>query len=143
MEHNMNGLLCPQLVKMDGVGNLTLIAEEKLNITIPPNDIENESRIIPEVSPASAPSFLVTANPLLPPEYKEVLDYNGLQYMNGFLRTQIGQYCQIEFLVGNTIVVKAGNLIGVGLNHILLQEVDSGDIIVCDFYLIKFIKFFQ
>ena len=40
----------------------------------------------------NSPVFRVPANPLLPEEYSEFLDYNSLQYLNGFFRTQIGRY---------------------------------------------------
>ena len=49
----------------------------------------------PMVLPNS-PTFTVPANPLLPPEYSEVLDYNALQYLNGIFRTQIGRYVRVQ-----------------------------------------------
>lgn len=81
------------------------------------------------------------ANPLLPPDFQTVLDYEGLQYLNGYLRTQINNYVEVEFLVGSTnITSKTGKLIGVGLNYILLEDLKSGDIMACDFYNIKFCR---
>ena len=67
----------------------------------------------------------------------------SLQYLNGFMRTQIGRRVSIDFLVGsNTIVTKLGYLLGVASNYILINELDTNDITTCDFYNIKFIRFF-
>lgn len=91
----------------------------------------------------NAPSFKVPANPLLPAEYKEVLNYNDIQFLNGFIRTQIGRYIRVECLVGsNNIEIRAGYLIGVGLNYILLQESVTGNIISVDFWSIKFVYYY-
>lgn len=91
----------------------------------------------PEVLP-DAPTFRVPANPLLPGGYQEVLDYNAVQYVNGFYRTQIGRYVKVEQLMGsNTIDTQEGFLIGVGINYILLQEAPTGNVLVVDIYGIK------
>ena len=67
----------------------------------------------------------------------------SLQYMNGFLRTQIGRIVQVQFLIGtNTLVDRMGLLLAVGANYILLNEIETDDILVCDFYNIKFIRFY-
>lgn len=67
----------------------------------------------------------------------------SLQYLNGFLRTQIGRRVSIDFLVGsNTIVTKLGYLLGVASNYILINELDTNDLTTCDFYNIKFIRFY-
>ncbi len=93
--------------------------------------------MVPDIIP-NAPTFTVPANPLLPEGYREVLDYNSLQYVNGFFRTQIGHYVRVEQLMGsNTIENKEGYLIGVGINYILLQEMPTGNIQVIDAYGIK------
>lgn len=67
----------------------------------------------------------------------------SIQFLNGFIRTQIGRHVQIDFLVGsNTITSKNGYLLGVGANYILINELDTNDITACDFYNIKFIRIF-
>lgn len=67
----------------------------------------------------------------------------SLQYLNGFLRTQIGRRVSIDFLVGsNTIVTKSGFLLGVASNYIMINELDTNDLTTCDFYNIKFIRFY-
>ena len=86
----------------------------------------------------NSPRFKVPANPLLPPEYSEILDYNAVQYQNGFFRTQIGRYVKVEQLVGSDIIEEYyGFLIGVGINYIVLQDYDSDNIRVLDIYGIK------
>jgi hypothetical protein len=67
----------------------------------------------------------------------------SLQFMNGFMRTQIGRKVTVEFLIGtNTLVDKTGTLLAVGANYILINEIETDDILLCDFYSIKFMKFY-
>lgn len=67
----------------------------------------------------------------------------SLQFLNGFIRTQIGRRVTIDFLVGsNMIETKSGYLLGVASNYILLNELESNNITACDYYNIKFICFF-
>lgn len=67
---------------------------------------------------------------------------DSIQYLNGFIRTQIGRRAQIQFLMGNSdLVTKDGYLLGVGSNYILINEIGTNDITACDFYNIKFIRF--
>lgn len=67
----------------------------------------------------------------------------GIEYLNGLIRTQIGRRASIDFLLGSSgMVTKDGYILGVGSNYILINEVDTDDITACDFYNIKFIKFF-
>lgn len=67
----------------------------------------------------------------------------SIQYLNGFIRTQIGRRVKISFLVGsNTIEEKDGYLLGVGANYILLNELDTNDLTACDFYNVKFMRFY-
>ena len=68
---------------------------------------------------------------------------NSVEFLNGFLRTQIGRRVRVEFLVGtNTFTDKSGLLIGVGANYILLREAESDDILTCDFFNIKFVTIY-
>ena len=91
----------------------------------------------PQVLPSN-PIFTVPANPLLPEDYSEVLDYNSLQYLNGIFRTQIGRFVRVQQLIGsNTTQDFDGFLIGVGINYIILQEYANQDIRILDIYGIK------
>jgi len=62
-------------------------------------------------------------------------------YTPGWLRTQIGKLMRVEFLIGTNgpLVDRTGVLLGVGASYILLQPVNSDDIIMCDIYSIKFV----
>lgn len=67
----------------------------------------------------------------------------SIQYMNGFLRSQIGRLVEVDFLIGsNSVITKEGYLLGVGGNYILINEIGTNDITACDFYNIKFVRFF-
>lgn len=102
-----------------------------------PDSSSSRQSSAPELIP-DTPTFKVPANPLLPPGYQEILDYNAVQYVNGFYRTQIGRYVRVEQLVGsNTLDTQEGFLIGVGINYILLQEAPTGNVQVVDIYGIK------
>lgn len=91
----------------------------------------------PQIIPNN-PTFTVPANPLLPEEYSEILDYNSLQYLNGIFRTQIGRFVRVQQLIGsNTTQDFDGFLIGVGINYIILQEYANQDIRILDIYGIK------
>ncbi len=90
---------------------------------------------------AQAPQNVVA--PIPPNAQPMPMTAESLQYMNGFLRTQIGRPVTVEFLIGtNTLVDRTGTLLGVGVNYILLNEIETDDVIACDFYNIKFIKFY-
>lgn len=96
---------------------------------------------IPQLFP-NEPMFNVPANPLLPPGYQEVLSYSNLQYLNGFLRTQIGNFCEVTMVIGtNNTLERSGVLIAVGINYILLLDPRTNDVLTCDFYNIKFVRF--
>lgn len=67
----------------------------------------------------------------------------SIQYLNGFIRTQIGRRIRVTFLIGSNMTEeKEGYLLGVGANYILINELDTDDLTACDFYNIKFITFF-
>jgi len=64
-------------------------------------------------------------------------------YTPGFLRTQIGKNVRVEFLIGtNQLVDRFGTLVGVGASYILINEAESDDLLLCDIYSIKFVKFY-
>ncbi len=89
---------------------------------------------------SSSPTFTVPSNPMTPPEYTQTLDYDSIQYMNGFLRTQIGRFIRFEQLVGTNIVEdRSGFLVGVSNNYVILQEIGTGNIMTFDTFSIKFV----
>ena len=61
-------------------------------------------------------------------------------YTPAFLRTQIGKLVRIEFLIGtNNLTDRIGILEDVGISYILLRSIESGNILYCDIYSIKFV----
>lgn len=80
--------------------------------------------------------------PITPTTQPEPLTLSSVEYLNGFLRTQIGRRVRVEFLIGTgTLLDRTGTLIGVGANYINLRLIESDDIMTCDFFSIKFITF--
>ncbi len=67
----------------------------------------------------------------------------NLQYLNGFIRTQIGRRVTIDFLIGSdNLQSKTGYLLAVAQNYLLLNELDTNDVTACDLYTMKFIRFY-
>lgn len=74
----------------------------------------------------------------------QAMTAESMQYLNGFLRTQIGNRVTVNFLIGtNTYIDKSGKLLAVGANYIVLQEAMTDDLLVCDFFNIKFITIYR
>lgn len=66
-----------------------------------------------------------------------------IQYTQGYLRTQIGQRVKVEFLIGtNMLVDREGTLTDVGISYIIINEVETDDLLLCDIYSIKFVRFY-
>lgn len=73
-----------------------------------------------------------------------IVSTDSLQYMNGYLRTQVGKMAEIEFLVGNNnTAIKRGYITNVGANYIILRELNGNGKIICDYYNIKFVTIFD
>ncbi|MBS4537235.1 hypothetical protein GOQ27_02115 [Clostridium sp. D2Q-11] len=63
------------------------------------------------------------------------------EYLQGYLNTLIGEFVRIDFLIGtNTFIDKAGTLMEVGIDYVVLLEQETDDYIVGDLYSIKFVK---
>ena len=99
------------------------------------------ARTVSAPTPAEGKArFGVPSNPLVPPEYEQSIDYDSAQYMNGFLRTQIGRAMRVEQLIGsNGIQDRYGFLVGVGNNYLLLQDISNGNIAIVDLYSVKYV----
>lgn len=66
-----------------------------------------------------------------------------VNYMQGYLRTQIGKRMLVSFLIGtNTYQDRTGILERVGISYIILRE-PEGTQLLCDIYSIKFVRIFQ
>lgn len=78
--------------------------------------------------------------PITPLTQPAAVTLESLQYFNGYLRTQIGRKVTVDFLIGtNTFIDKTGTLLGVGANYLLLREIESDDLLICDFFSVKFV----
>lgn len=61
-------------------------------------------------------------------------------YTPAFLREQIGKLVRVEFLIGtDNLTDRVGILEDVGTSYILLRSIDSGNLLYCDIYSIKFV----
>jgi len=66
------------------------------------------------------------------------------EYTQGWLRTQIGKRVKIEFLIGtNMLVDREGTLLDVGISYVIINEVETDDLLLCDIYSIKFVRVYQ
>lgn len=68
----------------------------------------------------------------------------GIEYTQGFLRTQIGQNVRIEFLFGiNSLMDRRGTLLEVGNDYVIIRELDQDDLLYCDIFSIKFVTIYK
>ncbi|MCQ1530329.1 hypothetical protein [Lutispora saccharofermentans] len=66
------------------------------------------------------------------------------QYTQGYLKTQIGSKVKVEFLIGtNMLVDREGTLVDVGVSYIIIIETETDDLLLCDIYSIKFVRFYR
>ena len=69
---------------------------------------------------------------------------NNPLYNQGWLQSQIGKYIRVSFLLGtNTFQDRAGTLQEVGISFIVLKEIGTNNLIMCDIYSIKFVTVFD
>lgn len=62
-------------------------------------------------------------------------------YTPAFLREQIGKLIRVEFLIGTSnLTDRTGILEDVGVSYILLRAIESGNLLYCDIYSIKFVS---
>ena len=131
---NMQGSTAPTYINPNqtfqaNTASIPLIFQ---NMTDYVNSLENTGQ--------QSPSFGVPSNPLVPPEYEQTIDYDSAQYMNGFLRTQIGRAMRVEQLIGsNSTEDRYGFLVGVGNNYLLLQDITNGNVAIVDLYSVKYV----
>lgn len=91
--------------------------------------------------PTGMPASGVGLAPITPFNQPIPVTTENTLYINGFLRTMIGRKVTVEFLIGtNTFTDRTGTLLAVGADYIVINEVESDDIVVCDFFSIKFVK---
>lgn len=67
-----------------------------------------------------------------------------INFTQGWLKTQIGKYVKIEFLIGtNMFIDREGVLEEVGVSYVVIREAGSDDLVLCDIYSIKFVRIFK
>ncbi|RKD27529.1 hypothetical protein SAMN02745883_00570 [Caminicella sporogenes DSM 14501] len=67
-----------------------------------------------------------------------------INYTQGYLKTKIGKYVKIDFLIGSNMYVdKEGILEEVGISYVVLREAGTGNELMCDIYSIKFVTIFR
>ena len=88
------------------------------------------------LTPSIVPGVPASLTPSEPPP--ETLE--SPLYTPGFLRTMIGKKMRVEFLMGTgALIDRTGTLAGVGVSYILLQPLETDDILLCDIYSIRFV----
>lgn len=81
--------------------------------------------------------------PIMPYDQPFPVTGESIEYLNGFIRTQLGRRVKLEFLVGTSnLETRDGILLAVGANFILINAENSNDLMACDFYNLKFITFY-
>lgn len=69
---------------------------------------------------------------------------DDINYTQGYLKTHIGEYVKVEFLIGtNMLVDREGTLVDVGISYIVLQEPQTDNYLMADIYSIKFVEIFK
>lgn len=68
----------------------------------------------------------------------------GPEYTQGYLRSIIGEKILVTFLIGTDVQTdRSGILTDVGISYIILRETETGNLVLCDIYSIKFVIIFQ
>ena len=66
------------------------------------------------------------------------------QYTQGWLTTQIGKRVKVEFLIGTDMFIdREGTLVDVGISYIIINEIETDDLLLCDIYSIKFVRIYR
>jgi hypothetical protein len=114
-----------------------------------PMTMPMEQNTLPSL-PTGVPAGGLVA-PVPGPQGTTVLDMglsqttaDNVQFVAGFLKTQIGRNMRVEFLIGTNgpLVDRIGTLRVVGTSYIILQPVGSREVIMCDLYSIRFVTIF-
>ena len=124
-------------ISYDGLSRNYIVTEQGNNNTLTPQlpqPITTPSKVLNNINVTS-----------MIPVYNQPYPVTGesIQYLNGFMRTQVGRRIEVDFLIGSDdLVTKTGFLLGVGANYILINELGTSNLTSCDFYNIKFVTYF-
>ena len=132
-----------QLPSSIAEGAVSSTGEENLSDITNPGTTAT-GRMVPISSPIRTNLETGTGtNPI--EEYNQpfLVNAQNIQYLNSFARTQIGRMVQVNFLAGSTTMLTLeGTLLGVGANFLMINERGTNDITTCDFYSIKYMRFY-
>lgn len=116
-------------------GNMTGNLQNPQNIY---NQMPNQQLNVPSQIPGQGPE---SSNFIQAPSSPV---YQDIGYTQGFLRSQIGRYVKIEFLVGTGMILdREGTLIDVGISYVVIKEAETDDNVMCDIYSIKFVTIYM
>jgi len=109
-----------------------VMQEPKKTMEEPKKSMQGSNKTMPQVhadfqNPEIPPTAPVIDNPL---------------YNQGWLKTQIGKFISIDFLIGNMYIDRQGILQEVGISYVVIKESGTNDIVMCDIYSIKFVTVF-
>ncbi len=97
------------------------------------NKVKQEpSKAMPQVHADYQNSEITPTTPII----------NNPLYNQDWLKTQIGKFISIDFLIGNMYIDRQGILQEVGISYIVIKESGTNDILMCDIYSIKFVTVF-
>ena len=75
--------------------------------------------------------------------YGKVFNFEGVNLKNirDFLETQVGKLATVEMIMGNDrLIDKIGMILAIGEDFLLLEETQTGNILVCPLKNIEFIR---
>lgn len=68
-------------------------------------------------------------------------DSDNSNYLQDYLKSIIGRFVNVDFLIGNdSLISKEGILKEVGTDYIVLEMVQSNELLLCDIYSVKFVQ---
>jgi hypothetical protein len=92
--------------------------------------------------PAAQRQLPITSEGLTPgaPQSMTPTTMESTYYLAGLMTTFIGSRVRVQFLVGTTgpLIDIVGTLRQVGANYIIIQPIETDDLMICDLYSIKF-----
>jgi hypothetical protein len=96
-----------------------------------------------EPAPAQAPAPVQFAPRVPAPVATQMpTTLENVFYIPGILRSFVGQMVRLEFLIGTSgpLIDRTGTLVEVGANYVIIQPIESDDLLVCDLFAIKFVN---
>lgn len=70
--------------------------------------------------------------------YQEPETVTNPDYIPAFLKSNIGRWARIDFLIGNGIEQRVGQILEVGASYLVLRALEPETVVMCDLFSIKF-----